>query len=285
MRVTIIFQAFIPGSLGKPLKNYFANHMLNRHAILKNYATFNNKLNSVSGKWLPEPGSFSKYYQTDNREFGQPGTYRLRSIGSIDLSRIGKYSTKTTVFTHDCTDSHQVLAKISNLNFAGPESIQAPEWYGIFRKSPPQKGSPDQNTDSIRNTLLGTYISAPGTKVPFDGTIFTTKASAGYPYAEPFSPNIDYSLVIAIQKTPTYCHFTVTGSHNLFPCYELYIGPTLVYQYDAVANGETGPGLINLNRSTDFSVRHTKMVSNNAGPSFHGGSQYGRLIDRRIAFD
>jgi hypothetical protein len=82
--------------------------------------------------------------------------------------------------------------------------------------------------------------------------------------------------VIAIRKTPTYCHFEIAGSHNLFPCYEMYIDRTLVYQYDAVAHGESGPGLINLNRSTEFSIRHTKMAIDHAGPSFLNGSRYGR---------
>ena len=85
-------------------------------------------------------------------------------------------------------------------------------------------------------------------------TVMEISASAGYPFLEPFSPNIDISLRITMRK-PMYGR-TVTlifeGEHNFFPAYELLLNNQVIYSYDPLQHGFSGPDPYNLSRSKTF---------------------------------
>ncbi len=55
------------------------------------------------------------------------------------------------------------------------------------------------------------------------------------------APAISYSIVIIIDKTdPAAPKYSITGTHDGFPAYVIYINNKRVYQYDPLATGE-GP--------------------------------------------
>ncbi|MFL0119554.1 hypothetical protein [Tenacibaculum maritimum] len=97
--LSIKFQAFIPKSLGKPLLSYFEN--TNRFKLLDNKEEFIRQLSSFDIEkhtWLPEPGSLSNYYATDNvKMFHHHSEHstRLAINAEIDLTKIGNYNSES----------------------------------------------------------------------------------------------------------------------------------------------------------------------------------------------
>jgi hypothetical protein len=75
---------------------------------------------------------------------------------------------------------------------------------------------------------------------------------ASYPFSS-VSPDIDYSIRVMCSYTSSHLSVRVSGTHNRFPGYESYIklkGELYeIYRYDPAKHGETGPGMINLNRT------------------------------------
>ena len=62
------------------------------------------------------------------------------------------------------------------------------------------------------------------------------------------SPGISYSITITIDKTlGTY---SITGTHDGFPAYEIYINGKRVYQHDPLATGD-GLGSLGLDEEYD----------------------------------
>lgn len=194
--VNIKFMAFIPKSIGKPIRSYFP-----KTSHLKDEKVFIQKLVSTPHNWLPEPGPNFNYFSTDNREFGGNGTHRILSEANIDLDFTGKHDvSKKNFFNHKCDDSHQIEARI--LEYA--PSVSASSAFataelpcGYLSTIKKMQGSTSQSVDRVENTLSGTYITTPGSIVR-DTTVIMTSASAGYPFAEPVSPNIDYELRISM---------------------------------------------------------------------------------------
>lgn len=267
------FSAFIPGSLGKPLKEYFLNDFLNNDKTMRNHAEFNAELNKIQGSWLAEPGlsyipqfggigHFGRYFSTDNREFGGVGSSRLTSTAAINLSQVGSFDPSKSVFTHSCSDSHLIVTAIVDMNPSMPNggsmpSLSVPNISGSVGKTATKRSQTTQNVDVIRNDVFGVYFTAPNTprSTLIDGTEIKTAASAGYPFLEPFSPNIDYRLTVVLRKIPgNIIKAQVTGSHDSFPFYELVANGKVKYRYNAKDNGETGPNPVNLNRMKNFSV-------------------------------
>ncbi len=78
------------------------------------------------------------------------------------------------------------------------------------------------------------------------------EGEASYPFAPLgglLAPDIDYSLEIVFKLQQGGINILVTGEHNLFPFYELIVNRKLVWKYEPT---DSGPGLINLNRSKKF---------------------------------
>ncbi len=240
--VNFKFLAFIPGSLGTRMSNQnipFRN-------IAPNSADLNTWLRNIPGTWKGEPGTYTKFYKTDDREFTQAGTNRVLSEANLDLSSVGKYNEKrTNYFTHLCDASHQCKAEVKNHG-----EPKYPMYYAYYSGPTQQRGTSQANVDKVENKLTGTYFTTPGTIIR-DTTIIKTEASAGYPFAEPFSPNIDWEIRIEMYDRGSSIRFNVSGYHNKFPFYELLVDNQSKYKFQSAS---TDPGLINLNSEHRFNI-------------------------------
>ena len=229
--VRIEFAAFIPGSLGNSFSSY------EQPTDLENQQEFDQQVNSISGTWLPEPGggglanglgihsmfdgTSSWFFGTDNRGFGG-GNYRLHSVGSFDVANIGTDPGKT--FQQEAGPSHRVRTNVDGF-FSQTGAVEGP-----VERSASTSDSED------RHASTGV-------------TTFELSNSAGYPFVFE-SPNIDYEATCVFQQTDAGPQLQVFGTHNMFPAYELRINGASHYTHMPQASG---PGLWNLNTSTEFS--------------------------------
>lgn len=266
--ISIKFQAFIPKSLGKPLLSYFQN--TNYFNLLNNKEEFIKQLNSFNIQkhtWLPEPGSSNNYYATDNVEMFQhhsEHSTRLAINAEVDLVKIGSYNFKNEIFKHDKHNfkyggvnsqhsglSHQVKAYIKRIPFYDdmPRSSNRDIYIGVCNEVHFDRSDELPLDISIRNSKKHSF-SGEGD----DTTTIRVSASAGYPFAEPFSPNIDFELDIELHKnlSSKSIDINIKGTHNDFPAYELVINDKVVHTYNPSDYGHSGPGLINLNTSRSF---------------------------------
>jgi hypothetical protein len=221
------FDAFISGSLGKPFSSYDYPH------DLKNQAAFEADVKAVKGTWLEEPGTFKGLntgpwcYETEKREFGG-GSRRVGFKGTINTDDIGSLANKPNAFSHDTSGStHVRWTHTGNFTSSGETGSL---------DGPTSASAPVKSSESHADT------SATASTV-------TTKGSCGYPF-KVASPDIDYKLVFNLTKNvggKTAVRFNV--ENNLFPYYELLINGGSVWTYTP---SSSGPGLINLNRSTSF---------------------------------
>ncbi|CAA0164114.1 hypothetical protein NACSLCCMFF_140002 [Tenacibaculum maritimum] len=272
--LSIKFQAFIPKSLGKPLLSYFEN--TNRFKLLDNKEEFVRQLSSFDIEkhtWLPEPGSLSNYYATDNVEMynhHSEHSTRLAINAEIDLTKIGNYSFKNEIFKHfshlDGTmgnnndqhsgKSHQVKAYIKRIPFYDdtPRASNKDMYIGVCSKVHSDRSDEAPLDISISNSKRHSFSDKGN-----DTTKIKVSASAGYPFAEPFSPNIDFELGIELFKNLSNksINIEVKGWHNDFPAYELIIADRVVYTHNPSDYGYTGPGFGNLTKSRDFYKTNT----------------------------
>ena len=59
------------------------------------------------------------------------------------------------------------------------------------------------------------------------------------------APAINYTFVITIDRTDiSHPKYSLTGQHDGFPAYEIYINHTRVYEHDPLATGDTGRSLL-----------------------------------------
>jgi len=178
------------------------------------------------GQWLPEPFPFSPYeYQTDQRGFGGGGTARVRSTCAFDESLIGHLSLGD--INYQVTGSGSVRRKVGS---------QAPD---------PTAGPFNTGWASVLNE------NSTETAIEMEG-------EGPYGYQPILSPNIKYDVIFDIHTLGNNMMLlSIRGTHTNFPSQEglqgLYPDNQDVYEYDAPANGETGPNLINLNTFTSFS--------------------------------
>ncbi|MCF6347395.1 MAG: hypothetical protein L3J20_03745 [Flavobacteriaceae bacterium] len=282
--IRITFQAYIPKSLGKPLLSYFQNHPNFNSKDMINFDEFKRDLQSKDvlggSTWIPEPliGSVrDTFFATDNIDFhddhSQHGK-RLSIEASIDLTKIGKFGVFDTIFSHKNHDdgsanklyhqhsdeSHQVQAYIQKVPShvdTGTTFIETDIVYrGVFDEKFKRTEEVPLKT-SIDNKLTGTFFHTMGTRVENNTTVIKVSASAGYPFAEPFSPNIDFELEIKLIKDILNKHITVNvkGLHNDFPAYELLVNGLVKYNYNPEDHDYSGPTLYNLGMaSRDFNT-------------------------------
>ncbi|MFB9057142.1 hypothetical protein ACFFU9_10350 [Mariniflexile ostreae] len=269
--LSVKFQAFIPKSLGKPLLSYFEN--TNRFRLLDNKEEFIRQLNSFNIRthtWLPEPGSLSNYYATDNVEMFHHHSghnTRLAINAEIDLTKIGSYNSGSEIFKHfshlDGTIgnknnqhsglSHQVKAYIKRIPFYDdmPRASNKDMYIGVCSELHSARSDEAPLKVLISNSKKHSFY-----ELGNDTTIIKVSASAGYPFAEPFSPNIDFKLEIELFKNLTNKSIDVhvKGVHNNFPAYELVINDRVAYTHNPSDYGHSGPGLINLNTNKNFDI-------------------------------
>lgn len=192
---------------------------------------FNAFINGKRGTWLPEPvisRFWAREFKTDGRRFGQRGTSRISTSGSIDSCAIGSSepSASTSVGT-----SH-MRRRIVSINpcglFCG--TISGP-WAEFSDTASLDK-------DSVKGSVSDN---------PCKSTV-RIEASAGYPFA-PASPIIDYDVTfeftVSGQDEVT---VTFSGSNNRFPDYEAIVefGSTRTPFY-TYSSPDKGPGFGNLN--------------------------------------
>ncbi len=245
--INIKFTAFISKELGKKLKDFFVkipyiNIAVNKDAFLID-------IQKVTGYWGEEPLSglpFLKeylFYKTDDRSFNQVGTHRLQLSASIDVSKIGLtsfYNQNTKYFKPTAGDSERY-------------TIYFDRFFDnrFTDKSEVKKANPTSGLELVYPTFKNSLFSSL-TDILNSATI-QASTSAGYPFTNPLTtPNIDIDLKLKILKTSDriYCYFT--GTHNLFPCYELICNGKLIYMYDPIKFKRLGPDPINLNRTQTF---------------------------------
>lgn len=202
------------------------------------HVEFNAFIHKALGKWVKEPPIFpglTYSFATDNRDFGG-GSAKIKSVVTIESSTIGNCCKTKPLVTVNTTNG---VSRQQHFDRTGRS-------WATSRKG-----------DLVQKTKIFNYCYR---RVCF--TQVTIDASAGYPYTEPLSPNIDYSIIWQF-SVPAKDSVTaeVWGSHNLFPWYEaLMHGPVkdTLYQFSPPQWAASGPGLVNLNSAELF---HAKGLS------------------------
>ncbi len=288
--ILINFTAYIPKSLGKPLLSYFKNNPVFKPELMPNYYEFKSKLEAIDREgyyWLPEPGNFvtSNYFATDKVDFHKlhtdEHTGRLSVALSIDSDKIGRYAVFETssIFKHQqhndsnnsnqhSDESHKVQAYIkTNLRhdeFYARDSLSIVDtkFEGICSPMFSKRSKERPLKTRLENKVSGLYFTMPGKSVNNDTTVLEVSASAGYPFLETFSPNIDFSLQVALYLNRKTVEITIDGEHNDFPAYELLIENQSIYNYNPSDYGYTGPTPYNLGYATrKFGSKFYKQLS------------------------
>lgn len=246
---------FIPTTLGTSLS------MCDLPKGLANQRSFDTDVRKISGFWLKEPYPSTVFCQSDDRDFGNiKGSNRLFAFNerSIDLSKTGRlqsmYGSKSLLFIKLCDLSHRAFVQTSNAPLSVWQMDESPKIpfrggrfpflerhkeYGYLHVQTPKRSNAEQKQDTIRD-------------VTPDYSTIEVETSAGYPYLEPFAPNIDFNFTINMYRRANDYEVEIIGSHNEFPCYELFINDVSVYKYRTTSRG---PNPINLNRSFSFTVK------------------------------
>jgi hypothetical protein len=274
--INIKFQAYIPKSLGKSLLSYFQNDRRFNSNYMENYYEFKRKIEEEDSKgyrWIPEPGNFATgyFFATDNIDFHDhhsEHSKRLSIDATIDPAKIGKYSLfdKGLIFNHEShkksvkghqhsDDSHRVEAFIAEPGLIDAGMMMLPSTRlkstGICKASPGEKSDELPLHVAISNALTGTYIHASDKSPEKDTTIIKVAASAGYPYLKYVAQNIDFNLRIDLYRNfDKSIRILVNGEHNDFPAYELLVDNQVLYSYDPLKHGYSGPTPYNLGIAT-----------------------------------
>jgi hypothetical protein len=217
------FNAFIPGSLGRPFASY------DHPRELRNQATFDADIGAIPGTWKKEPGSFATfragawYYETDNRDFGG-GSHRVGFNGSVPRGDIGALASHANLFTHSTSGSTRVRWTHTG-TFSSRGEVGSVD--GPYSRSATVTSSENRTDDASSNSTV------------------TTTGEAAYPFRS--SPDIKYAVVLGLRREPTgRVALTFTITNRKFPYYELLVDGRLIWKYTSAS---TGPGLINLHRS------------------------------------
>lgn len=295
--ISIKFQAYIPNTLGRPLASYFENsYRLDR---LENKREFLRKLRAKDGHgytWLPEPGNLltKNFYSTDDAAFHNSHSehsVRLGFHAEIEPHKIGNLSLVDPIFKHHHHEnwtghnhqhsglSHQVKAYIKRYPFYDDRPSNRDVYIGYCDDEVSTLRSYEAPINaSINNSLTGLFYFPAGARKENNTSMISVKATAGYPFTEPLSPNIDFGMDIKLVKNVagSSVDISVSGWHNHFPAYELLINNKVSFNYDPSIYGYTGPGLINLNRSKNFNASEylpvTRWAEPEMAPRFGGGA-------------
>lgn len=266
--IAIKFQAFIPKSLGKPLRSYFEEDP--RFKLLTNKEAFIRKLEFCDSKgftWLPEPLNTINdcYFATDKVDFHHPYSdhaVRLGFHAEIDPKKIGNYTKNSDIFKHD---EHERWGGVNSQHSGESHQVQA-----FIRRTRSNTNTSTAADQYVYKGICGDISVARSDEDPLDPLIYNSKRSpssksndvttliitpsAHYPFLKHVAPDIDFKVQIKLCKhlVNKCIEVTVRGSHNRFPAYELILGQKVLYHYNPADYGHTGPNPINLNTSKDF---------------------------------
>lgn len=247
MKTKITFQAYIPKSLGKPLYDYFKNDPRLRN--LKNKEEFIKQLKSCDTNgyyWIPEPDNVYRnlYCSTDtvdyNHNENSVHSIRLGFQIEIDINKISKSypMVPTDILKHDtmCTG-----AKHNNLQHSGLShrvEVDIKDNIGYVKKYTPKRSEERPLICRINHSNL-----CCGPEKERDKRVeITIRAAANYPYNK-LAPDIDFEIILTIERKNINGHIKCEGKHNSFPAYELIINDKRIYHYKPK---DSEPGLLNL---------------------------------------
>jgi RHS repeat-associated protein len=213
--------------------NLYANFLRLSKVDPSGYETirfeFNAFISGSRGTWLPEPVTsnlWDREFKTDGRGFGEVGTSRISTKGSIESCAIGLGSpgASTTVGASHMRRRSVQLNPCTGMICGG-------DWQYF-------ESTASLDVDEIKGSH---------SKPPCKSKI-SIKASAGYPFV-PFSPNIDYDVTFTFwvtSKDTVLIEFS--GTHNKFPDYEAIIekgsNRQVIYSRQSPDSGPT-PGNLN----------------------------------------
>ncbi|MEM9340212.1 MAG: DUF4157 domain-containing protein [Bacteroidota bacterium] len=221
-RVEVGFNAFIPNVLNAPV-----------------YAQ--NKA------WKKEPSPFSsKLFASDNRSYAQSGTSRISQRGFFEFNGL-QLNNRSSIKTVGASEQADPVLKIIGTTplHPGMDVGGRPITRIVGIKNIVSKTAKDKGQISL--------ISEDG----FDG--FTMRGEAAYPFSS-VAPDIDFNVNALVKLAQIggdyYLDVVFEGERNNFPAYEAYvvINGAKFYIYKYEVDKDDGPGLINLNTSTDLEV-------------------------------
>lgn len=231
---------------------------------------------------MSELGSRTTYFSVDHVDFhNNHSDHSVRLSAELNLKpeKIGKYSIgdklsflghsvkhdKERNGTQHSDDSHRVVDYIKEVltgyTNSGTAIMKSGSFYkGIVSEEILAKQAYEEliKVESVYNKISGMYYHSPNSGVENETSVFKIKASAPYPFLKYTAPNIDFSLKVAVffNLNSKSVKITVEGSHNEFPAYEWLVNNSVIYNYDPSKKRHTGPTLLNLNQSIDFSSTH-----------------------------
>jgi hypothetical protein len=224
--VEVLFGAFIPRKLGTAIVGATDEKERPYNWILEPY--------QISGAgWY--------MFNTNDRDTANIlGTNKLESAASIRSEQIGR-----------------LVGPVFSASSGGSLRVYVTGHWGLAEWSyDPFIGDVEEKTDPPK---FGDDVS----NCPVSKSCIDHWATAQYAFSSRAAPNIDYKFRFCIDRRFTrdgdeVINWDVNGTHNLFPAYELFVDGKLEYEY--LAEGQSGPGLINLNSTMSFSARGAIVV-------------------------
>jgi hypothetical protein len=183
----------------------------------------------ISANYLNSIFNSNRIYAGDNRSWDKNGSSRCHQ--TFDIIPVTSVSSSGVENNSSKCDESQLYEKSSSLNTSGEISSLA---RGDMTAGPPLK----VDWKTATPTCTATKDSAPkknSIKVKVSG-------SATNPVSiEPITPSIDYHIDITIDVSdPEHPTYTLSGTTDEFPSYEIYIGSKKVYSYSESGHSPTG---------------------------------------------
>ncbi|MBQ0734505.1 hypothetical protein [Aquimarina celericrescens] len=200
--------------------------------------------------WKKEPDPFSeKLFASDNRSYNQEGTSRIWQKGIMQFngeSLVSRTSRQGVGESHQADPVYQIIGQTPlypGMDVGGRPIKKIVGIKNIIGKTAPDKGKIEHEDHQ-------------------DYTGFNLVGEASYPFSI-VAPDIDFEVKAwaRIVKTEGVYRALIlfVGERNNFPAYEAYvkINGTKNYLYTYKVGKNDGPGMVNLNTSTDLSVGDT----------------------------
>lgn len=216
----------------------------------------------ADGYWFPEPSPFSsKYFKGDNRNFLESSfkdinakTSRIKQYGEVTLKKGSADNIKTGSKVGESHNADPDYDYIPNPGFMPHRDFSQP-YLKVLKgvKNIQSLQAPDKGATSYTKSTSQT------------GVTFDLRGEASYPFSS-VAPDIDFHVTIELAlNADGSLVATLKGQRNDFPAYEAVIfingQPYELYRY-GIGNGfyTSGPGLFNLNSSTDLGTQITKFI-------------------------
>jgi hypothetical protein len=206
------------------------------------------------------PGGRDTVFQGDNRGFQENGTYRAQQ--------------KFSVVTQQAADANGLLDNAYTDDTDGNGEYRNATGITVqYDKLSSLDSSGNITQIAMYDTMIGDNFQKIGIGQASIGdmSISSTRLSDGKvkiecigSAADPLisnAPSLDWDFTIIIDRSnPSNPTYSLTGTHDGFPDYEVYINNTLIFGFDAVANGQTSLSLVG---GGDWDVDETKPNNEN----------------------